>query len=318
MIRTQNLAKTYRGKRGDIVAVESLDLTVRRGEIFGLLGPNGAGKTTTIRMLCGLLRPSGGAAWIDGLPVADQPMDVRKRIGLVPEDAGDHKNLTLAEELTYYGALYGLSAGEVRRRSMPLIDRLRLRDRVNDRLGRFSRGMRRKFHLIRALLHQPAVLLLDEPTAGLDPDVCEEVWELFKSLAEEHHVTVIICSHHLEEVERLCERVAIIQRKLLVEGSLADLNSSNGEYRIELGDDSMRWRDLVGSMEGVQSAEAERSVLDLRLQSPAEQFIPHIVRKLAEADAPVIQVIRRTRDLRALYRATVRQEEDEANGSPQQ
>src|SRR5688572_29061938 len=121
-VETRNLTKVYKSRRGgEIVAVENLDLSIRAGEVFGLLGPNGAGKTTTIRMLCGLIRPTGGTVHVDGIPLSDRPADVRRRVALVPEDAGDFRNLTLLEELDYYGALYGLDRATVRKRSEELL-----------------------------------------------------------------------------------------------------------------------------------------------------------------------------------------------------
>src|SRR5918999_1000838 len=132
-IETRNLTMVYKSRRGgEIVAVEGLDLSIRAGEVFGLLGPNGAGKTTTIRMLCGLIRPTRGTVHIDGIDLSTHPRDVRRRVALVPEDAGDFRNLTLVEELDYYGALYGLARATVRRRSEQLLARLGLADRRND------------------------------------------------------------------------------------------------------------------------------------------------------------------------------------------
>ncbi|HEX2973893.1 MAG TPA: ABC transporter ATP-binding protein, partial [Tepidisphaeraceae bacterium] len=139
IIQTHNLCKTYRAKAGAVTAVQDLNLSVPAGEIFGLLGPNGAGKTTTVRMLCGLIPPTSGQATIDGISVADRPNDVRRLIGLVPEDAGDHRKLTLAEELDYHGALYGLSRQTVEHRSRPLVERLGLGDRLQHRIETFSK-----------------------------------------------------------------------------------------------------------------------------------------------------------------------------------
>ncbi|MGA2501210.1 MAG: ABC transporter ATP-binding protein, partial [Tepidisphaeraceae bacterium] len=157
MIRVQQLGKTFRSRKREIVAVEDLNLTVNAGEIFGLLGPNGAGKTTTVRMICGLIRPGSGEAWVDGISMAEHPNEARARIGLVPGEAGEIANLTVRESLDYHGAFYGLDPATVRRRSEPWIARLGLAERARDRLGTFSKGMRRKFHLVRAMLHEPRV-----------------------------------------------------------------------------------------------------------------------------------------------------------------
>ena len=316
-IQTRGLSKVYRAKAGAVVAVEQLDLTVRTGEIFGLLGPNGAGKTTTVRMICGLIRPTAGEVWVDGLSVSQQPSAVRARIGLLPEDAGDYKNLTLAEELEYHGALYGLDRATVLQRSRPLVERLGLQDRLKHRLKTFSRGMRRKFHLIRALLHQPRVLLLDEPTAGLDPAIVEEVWDLLKALAAEHQVTVILCSHHLEEVERLCSRVAILRRRLLVEGSLSELSGGDHRYRVQLAGEASAFRESVAGVAGVAHVTAEGSTLRFAAEGDAQvvqSVVPQVVRRLVEDGAAVLELRRDGRDLRSLYRSFIGEGQEPGRG----
>lgn len=309
VIRTQKLGKVYPSPAGDVVAVEDLDLEVQAGQILGLLGPNGAGKTTTTRMLCGLVRPSTGQILVNGIPVGQHPNEIRRQIGLVPEEAGDHPNLTLAEELAYHGAFYGLNRHEVRQRSTSLIDRLNLSDRVNHRLKTFSRGMRRKFHLIRALLHRPRILLLDEPTAGLDPQSAEEIWNLFKSMAVEQQVTVVLCSHHLEEVERLCDRVAILKRRLLMEGTLAELRNQDSRYRVTLAGPAAPLAAAVEGISGVGKVDASDARLHLRLRDKPSQVVPEVVRCLVEQGAAVLEVVREDRDLRSLYRSAIEAQE---------
>src|SRR5688500_5188768 len=305
-VETRNLTKVYKSRRGDVVAVENLDLSIRAGEVFGLLGPNGAGKTTTIRMLCGLIRPTGGTVHVDGIPLSDRPADVRRRVALVPEDAGDFRNLTLLEELDYYGALYGLDRATVRSRSEELLARLGLADRRNHLLKTFSRGMRRKFHLVRAVLHEPRVLLLDEPTAGLDPNIVEDVWDLLKALARDHHVTVVLCSHHLEEVERLCDRVGILRGRLLVQGSIAELSGAHRTYRIRLTGASNGSASMIAGAAGVwRVEEADGHTLRVHLDGEPAAVVPELVRRLVQGGAGVIEVAPHGRDLRSLYREAV-------------
>lgn len=316
-IRARGLGKTYRSRRaGQVQAVQDLDLTVPAGQIFGLLGPNGAGKTTTIRMLSGLIRPSCGTVHIEGFSVHDQPNEVRRRIGLVPEDAGDHKNLTLAEELEYHGALYGLDRATVRHRSRPLIERLELGDRTNHLLKTFSRGMRRKFHLIRALLHQPRVLLLDEPTAGLDPAIAEEVWHLLKGLAVEHQVTVILCSHHLEEVEKLCDQVAILRQRLLVSGSVRELQGGDRRYRIELDEPAGQAVEILKHLGGLEQVEGKDAMLYFSVLDRPRETVPRVVQCLVESGQRVLEVTRDSRDLRSLYRSVMDTEDKRPGGEP--
>jgi ABC-2 type transport system ATP-binding protein len=305
LVQIQGLTKVYPSKSGGITAVEDVNLSIAAGEIFGLLGPNGAGKTTTVRIICGLMAPTAGTVYVDGMSVRERPDEVRSRIGLVPEDAGDYKNLTLIEELEYHGAMYGLDRATVLERSRPLLDRLGLRDRADDRLKNYSRGMRRKFHLIRALLHRPRLLLLDEPTAGLDPSIVEEVWDLLKVLAAEHQVAVVLCSHHLEEVERLCSRVAIMRRRLLIEGSLAELSGGDGRYRLELVDGAEAMAEAVGRIAGVVEAKASGGVMHFRVDGSPDEVVPEVVRCVVEHGGRVLQLKREERDLRSLYRSFV-------------
>lgn len=304
-VRIAGLTKVYPGKSGGTTAVENLNLTIRRGEIFGLLGPNGAGKTTTVRMICGLIHPSGGRIEVDGLLVPDHPGEVRARIGLLPEDAGDYKNLKLAEELEYHGAMFGLTAAAVRERSKPLLDRLGLGDRAHHQLKTFSRGMRRKFHLIRALLHRPSLLLLDEPTAGLDPAIVEDVWDLLKQAASEHQVTIVLCSHHLEEVERLCTRVAILQRKLLIEGTLAELSGGDGRHLLRVAGEAKLLIDVVCGVNGVDLVTANGSTLHFSITGPPEAILPEVVRRVVATGGQIVGLVREERDLRTLYRSFV-------------
>jgi ABC-2 type transport system ATP-binding protein len=304
-VRIAGLTKVYTAKKKQTVAVEDLSLDIAPGEIFGLLGPNGAGKTTTVRILCGLLAPTAGTVHVEGLSVRQEPDAVRAAIGLVPEDAGDYRNLTLDEELEYHGALYGLDATTVRARSGPLLERLGLQDRSRQRLKTYSRGMRRKFHLIRALLHRPRLLLLDEPTAGLDPSIVEEVWDLLKTLSTEQHVTVVLCSHHLEEVERLCGRVAILQKRLLISGSLAELSHSGNRYRLEVAGPAESWSPVVAASAGVAGVRADGTVLSFDVTGVVDQVVPEVVRRVVTAGGQVLALRREGRDLRSLYRSFV-------------
>ena len=304
-VQISQLTKIYPSKTGGTTAVEGINLTIAQGEIFGLLGPNGAGKTTTVRMICGLIEPTSGSIEVDGILVSASPNEVRSRIGLLPEDAGDYKNLTLAEELAYHGAMFGLNAATVRERSKPLLDRLGLGDRTHHRLKTFSRGMRRKFHLIRALLHRPRLLLLDEPTAGLDPAIVEDVWDLLKEAAREHQVTIVLCSHHLEEVERLCTRVAIIQRKLLIQGTLAELSGGDERYRLRLVGDPTPFLGTVAGVAGVASARVESGILRFSVTGHVEQTLPQVVQQVVSGGGQILTLAREDRDLRTLYRSFV-------------
>jgi ABC-2 type transport system ATP-binding protein len=211
---------------GDLVAVDGLDLRVPRGSFFGFLGPNGAGKTTTLRMLTGLLEPTAGEAWIDGLSVQRQPVEVKRRIGVVPDDLALFDRLTLREHVVLGGRVHGLDAAETARRAEDLLATL---DLWNDRdayAGNASHGMRRKLALAMALLHRPSVLLLDEPFEGVDPIAGKTIRDLLAWLVG-RGVTIFLTSHILEIVERLADRVAIlVHGRLAFESTLAEVRAS--------------------------------------------------------------------------------------------
>jgi ABC-2 type transport system ATP-binding protein len=296
MIETRSLSKTFPTRKGPIAAVQGLDLDVAPGEIYGLLGPNGAGKTTTVRMLAGLIRPTEGDALIDGVSALAEPERVRRMIGVVPGESGHHEHLTADEELEYFGALYGLSRKEVARRSGPLLERLELGDRRTHRLRTYSKGMRQKVQLVRALLHEPRVLLLDEPTSGLDPAVAEEVWDLLKDLTADRGVTVVLCSHHLEEVERLCDRVGILRSRLLVHGSVAELSGGAHVHHVTLASPAEPFLAVARAAAGVVG------LLTVEMEGAAQDLVPPLVHALSQAGAPIVALEAAKFDLRDLYR----------------
>jgi ABC-2 type transport system ATP-binding protein len=257
-------------------------------------------------MTCGLLPITSGTIVVDGLDVTASPDQVRRHIGLLPEDAGDYRNLTLDEELVYHGSLFGLTPATTRERSRDLIDRLGIGPQRNRRLKTFSRGMRRKFHLIRALLHRPTLLLLDEPTAGLDPAIVEDVWTLLKELTASHGVTIVLCSHHLEEVERLCDRIAILKQRLLIEGTLAELTAGDGRYRMELVGDAGPWVETAAGFSGIDEVAAEGGTLMFRVTGVVDEVVPALVGTIAAGGGRIVSLVRRQVDLRTLYRSIVR------------
>ena len=206
-IETEKLTKHY----GELVAVDSLDLSIQEGEIFGLLGPNGAGKTTTLSMLATLLKPTSGTARVNGFDVLSDPGKVRSSIGVLPEDTGLYDRLTATETLEFYGGVQGLKAAAVKERSEALLRMFELFDRRNDRVGKYSRGMRQKLALARALIHDPPVLLLDEPTLGLDVMSTRAIRDYVKNVAKEGK-TVLLTSNNMYEAQLLCSQVTILNK----------------------------------------------------------------------------------------------------------
>src|SRR6266550_6464536 len=207
----------------DFVAVDNLNLNVRRGSFFGFLGPNGAGKSTTIKMLTGLLAPTSGRIRVLGRDLSVQPLEVKRRIGVVPEDLNLFERLTGAEMLAFTGRMYGLQKQEIAQRSPELLDLMELRNEPRKLIVEYSHGMKKKLSLACALIHRPEMLFLDEPFEGIDAIASRTLKDLLSRLTE-RGLTVFLTSHVLEIVERLCSHIAIIaQGKLLASGSLDEL-----------------------------------------------------------------------------------------------
>ncbi len=211
-IQTEGLTRRFE----DITAVDSLDLTVQPGEVLGFLGHNGAGKTTTVRLLNGVLAPTAGRARVLGLdPVADGPR-LRARTGVLTETPAVDERLTGRENLSIFGALYQVPQTDLPGRMDDLLALFQLADRAQDRVATYSRGMKQKLALARALIHQPELLFLDEPTAGLDPVVTRQVHDLIREISRNGDRTVFLCTHNLDEAQRLCDRVAILENGRLI------------------------------------------------------------------------------------------------------
>ena len=202
------------------VAVEDLTISIDDGEVFGFLGPNGAGKTTTIRMLCCLIEPTSGQAFVDGLDVHDKEsrMKIRQNIGLLPENPGLYESLSAYQNLDFYARMYGVQAGKRSTRITELLRALDILDRKNDDVGSFSKGMKQKIAIARALVHDPKYLFLDEPTSGLDPVSSITVRNYLMELKREGR-TIFINTHHLDEAQKLCDKIGIFKTRLLATGS---------------------------------------------------------------------------------------------------
>lgn len=225
-IRTRALTKRY----GDFVAVDTLDLEVRPGEIFGLLGQNGAGKTTTILMLLGLTEPSGGTARVVGLDPARRPLEVKRRVGYLPDAVGFYGNLTGRENLRYTGKLNGLAAEEIEDQVGHVLEQVGLAGRADTRTDTYSRGMLQRLGIADALLKNPDVLILDEPTTSIDPIGVIEILDLLRSLVRERGMTILLSSHLLGQVQSVCDRVGIFAAgRLIGVGTVPELAERFGD-----------------------------------------------------------------------------------------
>ncbi len=232
VLETRGLSKRY----GNFVAVDHLDLSVKKGEVFGLLGPNGAGKTTTILMLLGLTEPTKGQVRVLGFDPVRQPLSVKARVGYMPDQVGFYDELTARENLIYIGKLNGIPRNEIQRRVEEAIARVRLTDVIDKRTGTFSRGMRQRLGLADVLIKNPQLIIMDEPTQGLDPELAHEFLSLIQSLKEEG-TTILLSSHLLHQVQVICDRVGLFNRgRMVLQGTVPELAHQvlGGAYRVRI------------------------------------------------------------------------------------
>ncbi len=300
VIQTHNLTRRF----GGTVAVDGLTLEVYAGEVFGFLGHNGAGKTTTVRLLNGVLLPSSGSARVLDLdPVKDGPA-LRRRVGVLPETPSLDERLTARENLRIYADLYGVPADQVPRRIEALLETFELTDRADDLVGGYSKGMKQRLALARALLHEPELLFLDEPTAGLDPMAARRVRGMIARLSRETGRTVFLCTHNLAEAQRLCDRVAVLEHgRLLAVGTPAEL-----AHRL--------WRGLCLEVELVpataptaldllrrvsQDGEVEWREPVAIVRLPNREAIPDLVTALVEAGVRLYRVTPQEPTLEDVY-----------------
>lgn len=260
-IETVSLTKRY---GGDVLAVDRLDLTIGQETIFAFLGPNGAGKTTTISMLTTLLRPTDGHARVAGFDIEKEPDRVRQRIGVTFQELVLDDDLTGRQVLEFHGRLYGMRAGDGRRRIAELLDMVQLQDAADRRTKTYSGGMKRRLELARGLMTDPEILFLDEPTLGLDPQNRAAVWEYIRGLREAGRLTLLLTTHYMDEAESLADRVGIIDRgRIVAEGSPRELIMGMGADVVRIrgeGDFASFSRELA-SFEWVESASTESDVL---------------------------------------------------------
>jgi len=219
MIITENLEKKF----GDITAVQSLNLDIKEGEVFGFLGPNGAGKTTTIRMLSGLIAPTQGTAIVNGYKIGIDNQKIRSTVGVLTETPGLYENLTADQNLRIFAELYGVK--DIARQIEKYLKMLGLWERKFDTVGTFSKGMRQKLAIARALIHEPRTLFFDEPTAGLDPEAAHNLRNFIADLRKGGR-TIFLCTHNLDEADRLCDRIGVFKTRLLVVDAPSNLRSS--------------------------------------------------------------------------------------------
>jgi ABC-2 type transport system ATP-binding protein len=302
MIETRELGKKF----DELTAVERLSIRVEEGEIFGFLGPNGAGKTTTIRMLTALIAPTQGEAKVAGYELGRQDNEIRKNVGILTESPGLYDRLSAERNLEFFARLYEVEdvAGQIE----IYLRMLGLWDRRHEDAGTFSKGMRQKLAIARALLHEPKVLFLDEPTSGLDPEAARLVREFIRSLKQEGR-TIFMCTHNLDEADRLCDRIAVFNVHLLALDTPAALRRQlfGRSVVFHLAQEGANFVQVVEDFPFIGSSKAIDNKLIVGLDEP-EQQNPILVRALVEAGADIRFVGELRRSLEDVYLQLVGQQ----------
>ncbi len=294
MIRVEGLTRRF----GDRVAVEGLTFEVREGEIVALLGPNGAGKTTTVRMLACLISPTSGRAWVGGHEVHAEPEAIRAIVGILTETPGLYRRLSARQNLRFFAELYGIQ--DARDRIEKYLRFFGLWERRDEPVATYSKGMRQKLALARALLHEPRVLLLDEPTAGLDPESARSVREFIAGLKGERRA-VLLCTHNLPEAERLCDRILLLRTRLIAQGTPEELKRRLFGTRVVIELANPRpGIDAELRLPVVKSAELAGARLYVEVSDPHRDN-PALVRRLVELGAEIVSVREEETTLEDVY-----------------
>jgi ABC-2 type transport system ATP-binding protein len=279
-ISLQNITKLYNGLR----AVDNISLEVRSGTIFGLLGPNGAGKTTLIKILTTLMRPTSGSASIEGHTILLDGKEVRRRIGVVPQENNLDRYLTARENLALHARMHGMRRRDFNPRIDELLELTGLSGRQHDFPDTFSGGMQRRLVVARALVHNPQVLFLDEPTAGLDPQSRRALWDYILSLRSK--MTIFLTTHYMDEAEELCERIVIMDHgRILVDGSSAQLKEAFAHshiYELEFRSDADRYEEVIRALPFIEVLHRRDGVFQLSL--PGEEYLKPLMDSIGSGD----------------------------------
>jgi ABC-2 type transport system ATP-binding protein len=266
MIEVRGLVKSF----GDIHALGGVDFAVNEGEIFGLLGPNGAGKTTTISIIAGLLNADSGSVRVSGMDIRKEGSRVRRMLGVVPQDIALYEELSGRENLRFWGGLYGLSGKKLREEAARVLDLVGLADRADDPVREYSGGMKRRLNLSAGLIHRPKVILLDEPTLGIDPQARINILDIIRDGVSEG-MTAIYTTHYLEEAEKLCDRIAIIDRgRILAQGTLKELVKLAGEGNLVTVSGAFSREEVGPLLKGIAVEHLDNGSLRMLIPGQAE------------------------------------------------
>lgn len=273
MLELINLTKQY----GDFTAVNNITLKVEDGEVFGLLGPNGAGKSTTVSMISTVKSPTSGEIKVDNISLNKKPIDAKKVMGIVPQDIALYESLSTKDNLEFFGSLYGLSRTEIKKRALEVLEIIELKDKKDQPVCEFSGGMKRRVNIGVALMNNPKLLILDEPTVGIDPQSRNHILETVKRLNEERGMTVIYTSHYMEEVEFLCKRIAIVDHgKLIALGTKEELKEklkACDTLTIGYSEANKKSLEAIKTIEGIKKVNIEKDQLTILVTPEAKNVI---------------------------------------------
>jgi ABC-2 type transport system ATP-binding protein len=300
VVQTNSLTKRYHDK----LAVNALNLTIEEGEIFGFLGPNGAGKTTTILMLLGLTEPTSGKASVCGFDPTHEPLEVKKRVGYLPENPGFYEDLSARENLLYMARLNRIPEDEARRKTVEVLDQVELSDDGRRLVREFSRGMKQRLGIAEVLVKEPRAVILDEPTLGIDPDGAIRILELIRSLNREINLTVMLSSHALQQVQEICSRVGIIVKgRLIVQGKMDELGRAilkerQWNFLLEVGGGANGLENDLRGINGIDEIEKRRHGLFLRCTRDVRA---EVMALLARKNLPLLQLRSEDPTLEEIY-----------------
>lgn len=302
VIETNKLQRRF----GEHKAIDGLTFHVESGEVFGLLGPNGAGKTTTVRLLNGILPPSGGTARVFGLDPTTHAEEIRRQTGVLTETPALYERLSARENLEFFGTLHEIPESNLKPRVDEMLEFFTLSARAKDKVETFSKGMKQRLALARALIHTPPLLFLDEPTSGLDPEAAQQVDDLIADLRRTDRQTVVLATHNLLEAQRLCDRVAIMNKgKILALGSLKELSQKlwpvtwvDIQFHVTPAKDVVK---ILQTQPGVirTSKDVEHNTISVQVEN--ERVIPEVVNRLVEQSASILRVNPRDYTLEDIY-----------------
>ncbi len=299
MVQARDLRKAY----GKVQAVDGLSLEIEEGEIYGLLGPNGSGKTTTILILLGLTEPSGGEVEVVGYNPTRDPLKVKRLVGYLPENVGFYPDLTARENLRYIARLNGIPDRESKARIQEVLEQVGLVEAADRPVGTYSRGMRQRLGIADVLIKRPRLAILDEPTTGIDPEGANQILDFIVRMRDEQGMTIMLSSHLLHQVQRICDRVGIVHRgKLVVEGTVEELGAKSGGTGLELE----AWvrgggPELVAALEALEGVESVSQDEERLLISCSADVRAEVARTILERGAELLELRRRTFTLEEIY-----------------